>query len=51
MQVLRNASTFTSKSWTNNGADNDVTAVGGLLSTQPDDPNPTTDLFGYACCL
>ncbi|MDQ3036989.1 MAG: hypothetical protein M3Y87_31640 [Myxococcota bacterium] len=38
-------------SWTNEGADNDGGSVGGLLSTQPDNPHPTTTLMAYACCL
>jgi hypothetical protein len=51
MQVLRNQTQFSGSSWTNDGADNDSTRVGGVLGTQPDNPNPTTDRFGYACCL
>jgi len=50
MTVLRSAGAFSVKSWTNDGADNDSSRAGGLLSTQPDDPNPTTTLMGYACC-
>ncbi len=51
MQVLRN-STFPASawSWTNDGGDNDSSRAGGLNSAQPDDPNPTTDSMGYACC-
>ncbi len=52
MQSIRNAGRFPGvRAWTNNGADNDSVRVGGLLSSMPDDPNPVTDRFGYACCL
>ena len=52
MQSIRNAGRFPGvRAWTNNGADNDSNRVGGLLSSMPDDPNPLTDRFGYACCL
>lgn len=51
MQALRNGGLFFGQSWTSSGADNDSSRVGGLLGTQPDNPNPTTRLFGYACCL
>jgi hypothetical protein len=51
MQVLRNQTVFTGQSWTNDGADNDSTRAGGLLASQADNPNPTTTLYGYACCL
>ncbi|MBI5514774.1 MAG: hypothetical protein HY909_13445 [Deltaproteobacteria bacterium] len=51
MQGIRNAGRFAAvRAWTNNGADNDSNRVGGLLSSMPDDPNPVTDRFGYACC-
>jgi len=51
MQALRDAGQFSGKSWSNDGADNDSNRAGGLLKTQPDNPNPSTDLMGYACCL
>ena len=52
MQNIRNAGRFGGvRAWTNEGADNDSSRVGGLLFSQPDDPNPATDRFGYACCL
>jgi len=52
MQSIRNAGRFPGvRAWTNNGGDNDSNRVGGLLSSMPDDPNPVTDRFGYACCL
>jgi hypothetical protein len=52
MQGIRNAGRFAGiRAWTNNGGDNDERRVGGLLSSMPDDPNPSTDRFGYACCL
>ncbi|MCK5688126.1 hypothetical protein KAI87_02590, partial [Myxococcota bacterium] len=51
MQVLRNMTAFTGESWTNDGADNDNHTVGGLLSSQEDNPIPETELMGYACCL
>lgn len=52
MQNVRNAGRLPGiRAWTNNGADNDATRVGGLLSSMPDNPNPLTDRFGYACCL
>lgn len=52
MQSIRNASRFGGvRAWTNGGGDNDGGRVGGLLSSMPDDPNPVTDRFGYACCL
>jgi hypothetical protein len=52
MQSIRNAGRFPGvRAWTSNGADNDSNRVGGLLSSMPDDPNPLTDRFGYACCL
>ena len=53
MQVLRNFALYTGTSWTSDGADNDgaPTTVGGLGPGQPDDPNPSSDLMGYACCL
>ena len=52
MQSIRNAGRFPGiRAWTNNGADNDNNRVGGLLSSQADDPNPATDRYGYACCL
>lgn len=50
MQALRNVGQFFGESWTNDGADNDSVRVGGLLGSQPDNPDPATDLFGYACC-
>jgi|GEM_PF-2922864 len=50
MTVIRSSGSFSVKGWTNDGADNDASRAGGLLSTQPDDPNPTTTLMGYACC-
>jgi hypothetical protein len=50
MQGLRNVGMFSGKCWTNDGADNDGTQVGGLLATQPDNPDPALDKFGYACC-
>lgn len=50
MQVIRDNGSFTNQCWTSDGADNDGGNVGGLLSGQPDNPNPDTDLFGYACC-
>jgi hypothetical protein len=51
--VLRVANALTaSKVWTNSHSDNDAmnasTAVG---SAMPDNPNLTTDLSAYACCL
>ena len=52
MQSIRNAGRFPGvRAWTNNGADNDAVRVGGLLSSMPDDPDPTSNRFGYACCL
>ncbi len=52
MQNIRNAGRFAGRqSWTNEGADNDSLRVGGILGSQPDNPNPTTSRFGYACCL
>lgn len=52
MQSIRNAGRFPGvRAWTNSGGDNDANRVGGLLSSMPDDPNPVTDRFGYACCL
>ncbi len=52
MQSIRNAGRFPGvRAWTNNGADNDSNRVGGLLSSMPDDPNPISLRFGYACCL
>ena len=52
MQNIRNSGRFAGiRAWTNNGADNDALHVGGLLPSMPDNPNPTTDRFGYACCL
>lgn len=50
MQVLRSQGLFFGACWTSDGADNDSSRVGGLLATQPDNPDPDTDLFGYACC-
>ncbi|HUP23360.1 MAG TPA: hypothetical protein VNB06_10520 [Thermoanaerobaculia bacterium] len=50
MQALRSAGLFSVSSWTGDGADNDGNSVGGLLSTQLDNPNPSTTLYGYACC-
>ena len=52
MQNIRNMGRLPSiRAWTNSGADNDARRVGGLLPAMPDDPNPLTDRFGYACCL
>lgn len=52
MQNIRNAGRLPGvRAWTNSGADNDSLRVGGLLSSMPDNPNPLTDRFGYACCL
>jgi hypothetical protein len=51
MQVLRNQTVFSGQAWTNDGADNDVNVSGGLLASQVDNPNPTSTLYGYACCL
>lgn len=52
MQNIRNSGRFAGRrAWTNNGGDNDSTRVGGLIASMPDDPNPATDRFGYACCL
>ncbi len=50
MQVLRNAGMFFGTSWTASGADNDSSRVGGLIASQPDNPDPAIDRFGYACC-
>ena len=50
MQAIRTVGQFLGECWTNDGADNDSARAGGLLSSQPDNPDPTTDLFGYACC-
>lgn len=50
MQAIRNVGQFFGQCWTNDGADNDGNNVGGLLNIQPDNPNPSTDEFGYACC-
>ncbi len=36
--------------WTNDGADNDGLRAGGLISTQPNNPNPSTNDMGYVCC-
>ena len=52
MQNIRNAGRFAGRqSWTSEGADNDSNRVGGILGSQPDNPNPSTNRFGYACCL
>jgi hypothetical protein len=52
MQNIRNSGRFAGRrAWTNNGADNDSNRVGGLLPSMPDNPDPSTDRFGYACCL
>jgi hypothetical protein len=52
MQNIRNAGRFAGRqSWTSEGADNDSNRVGGILGSQPDNPNPSTSRFGYACCL
>jgi len=52
MQNIRNNGRLPGiRAWTSSGADNDGRQVGGLLSSMPDDPNPLTDRFGYACCL
>lgn len=51
MQKLRDFNAFTGTSWTRDGADNDSQVVGGLAgASQPDNPNPTSNTFGYACC-
>ncbi|MCX7552753.1 hypothetical protein OS175_02585 [Marinicella sp. S1101] len=50
MQVLRNNGQFSNACWTSDGADNDSNRGAGVLASQPDNPNPNTDLFGYACC-
>lgn len=51
MQTIRNFGQFAGECWTHDGADNDSKGVGGLLGTQPDNPDPATDLMGYVCCL
>jgi hypothetical protein len=52
MQNIRNMGRLAGiRAWTNSGADNDANRVGGLLPAMPDNPNPLTDRFGYACCL
>ncbi len=50
MQVLRDNGQFSNQCWTSDGADNDSNRGAGVLASQPDNPNPNTDLFGYACC-
>ncbi|MCK6570576.1 hypothetical protein L6V77_05610 [Myxococcota bacterium] len=50
MQALRNVGAFVGPSWTNDGADNDSSRVGGIRGNQPDNPNPAGNAFGYACC-
>lgn len=50
MQVLRDNGQFSNQCWTSDGADNDSLRGAGVLNSQPDNPNPSTDLFGYACC-
>ncbi len=52
-QVLRNYGVIggTTPTWTNDGADNDSVRVGGLIASQPDNPDPATNQFAYACCL
>lgn len=50
MELLRSAGQFSGSSWTNDGADNDSVRVGGVGPGVPDNPNPSTDRFGYACC-
>lgn len=50
MQTIRNFGQFTGQCWTHDGADNDGGGVGGLLGTQPDNPDPATYLMGYVCC-
>lgn len=50
MQVLRDDGLFSGPSWTRSGADNDSHSAGGLLATQPDNPDLTSVLAGYACC-
>ena len=52
MQNIRNMGRWVGiRAWTNTGADNDANRVGGLVVAMPDNPNPLTDRFGYACCL
>jgi hypothetical protein len=50
MQVLRDNGQFSNQCWTSDGADNDSNRGAGVLASQPDNPNPNSDLFGYACC-
>jgi hypothetical protein len=41
-----------SKVWTNSHSDNDSSnAAVAVGSAMPDNPNLTTDLSAYACCL
>ncbi len=51
LQKLRDATAIVGPAWSNDGADNDGQIVGGLTSGQPDNPDPESDLLGYACCL
>ena len=51
MQALRNAGQFFGTSWTNDGADNDNNQNGGLSGLETNDPNPSSNRYGYACCL
>lgn len=50
MQSIRTEGLFSAACWTKDGADNDSSRVGGLLSSQPDNPDPLSDDFGFACC-
>lgn len=51
MQMLRNANRFGGvATWTSDGADNDMSRVGGLIGRQLDNPLPTVTLMGYGCC-
>jgi hypothetical protein len=51
--VLRVAGSLTvNKVWTNSHSDNDSSNASiGVGASMPDNPNLTTDLSGYACCL
>jgi len=52
MQNIRNMGRLAGvRAWTNSGADNDASRVGGLIPAMVDDPDPLTTRYGYACCL
>jgi len=48
--LLRDAGSLTVATWTNSHADNDGSNYNAINGGTPDDTNPSTNKYGFACC-